>query len=322
MKALIGNIGRGALHDGPGIRTTVFFKGCPLNCPWCHNPELIASRPEILFYSDRCIGCGDCVETCAYNAISIETSGTSLNRQRCTGCGDCAQICPTGAVELVGRFYDIEELVDLLLRDRLYHTTSGGGVTLSGGEPTFQMNFLGVLLERLRRKKIHTALETSGYFSMTEFKEKCLDHLDLIYFDLKIIDPNRHKKITGKPNKQIWANLAEIHRQKPEAVIPRVPVIPGYTATKRNLAQIAARLKEMGIRHYTLLPYHPFGLSKAEHLGQMMPAALPVKPMTRASLKRWHNVFRDGAAASAVTVGINRDNAPVNQMEKEVRDAN
>jgi pyruvate formate lyase activating enzyme len=322
MKALIGNIVRGTRHDGPGIRTTVFFKGCPLNCPWCHNPELIASGPEILFYPDRCIGCGDCAHACTLDAISREASGTSINRRRCTGCGDCALICPTQTLELVGRFYDLDELLDILLRDQVYYTSSGGGVTFSGGEPTLQMDFLMELLRRLHKEGIHTVLETNGYFSMTEFNEKCLHHLDLIYFDLKFLDSNQHKKITGKSNKRIWANLADIHRRRPEVVISRVPVIPGYTATKRNLVQIAARLKEMGIRHYTLLPYHPFGLSKAEHLGRLMPTDLPAKPMTQASLKRWQDVFQNGAAASAATVDQNRDNASLNQMEKEVGDAN
>jgi pyruvate formate lyase activating enzyme len=299
MKALIGDIGRGSRHDGPGIRTTVFFKGCPLNCPWCHNPELIASRPEILFNRQRCIACGDCVVACPNDAVAIEASGTRLDRQRCMGCGECARVCPTKAVALVGRLYGVDQLVDILMRDRLYYETSGGGVTLSGGEPAAQMTFLHVLLARLSQERIHTVLETNGYFAMDDFRRHCLDHLDLIYFDLKIADPDLHQEITGRQNQRIWANLAELKRLRPEAIVPRIPVIPGYTATERNLRQIAARLKEIGLRRYVLLPYHPFGRFKAQHLGRTATPNLPDKSMTAESLEAWDTVFK-GAQGSLV----------------------
>lgn len=322
MKALIGDIGRGALHDGPGIRTTVFFKGCPLNCPWCHNPELIAPWQEILFDRQRCIACGDCTAVCPKDAITIDACGTILDRQRCNGCGECAGVCPTAAVVLMGKFYSVGQLVDILLRDQLYYETSGGGVTLSGGEPTAQMVFLEALLERLSQLRIHTVLETNGYFALDDFKRYCLGHVDRIYFDLKIADSDRHQEITGRTNQRIWANLVELQRLRPEAIVPRIPVIPGYTATERNLRQIAARLKAIGFRRYVLLPYHPFGRFKATHLGRTATPNLPDKPMTAKSLKAWDTVFKGAASGVVNAPAICRDRVARNLKKREVCDAN
>ncbi|MBI4792438.1 MAG: glycyl-radical enzyme activating protein [Deltaproteobacteria bacterium] len=208
-EALIGDIGRYAAHDGPGIRTVVFFKGCPLCCPWCHNPEFIAGRPEIAFYPERCIGCGDCRDLCPETALTVDRIAR-LDRSRCTGCGLCAAQCPARALEQVGKIFAVEELDALLRRDILFYETSGGGVTLSGGEPTAQLAFCGELLQRLHRQGIHTAMETNGLFVWDDFRAACLDHLDLILFDVKIADPDTHRRITGVDNTLIFANLARL----------------------------------------------------------------------------------------------------------------
>jgi pyruvate formate lyase activating enzyme len=289
-KALIGDISRYAVHDGPGIRTTVFFKGCPLRCPWCHNPEFIAGHPELAFFPERCIGCGECRDLCPEAALTVDNIAR-IDRSRCTGRGLCALSCPTKALELVGRRYDLAELTSILLRDRLFYETSGGGVTLSGGEPTAQLAFCGELLQRLHREGIHTAIETNGFFAWDEFCATCLPHLDLILFDVKIADPERHKEITGVGNEVILANLTKLLAARPDDVIARIPLIPGYTADKENIVRLAALFKELKVRRCSLLPYHPYGLAKAEKIGGTQDSSLPQKPMDRRALHEWQHFF-------------------------------
>jgi len=289
-EGLIGDIGRYSLHDGPGIRTTVFFKGCPLRCPWCHNPEFIAARPEIAFSPARCIGCGDCRDICPEAALTVADIAR-LDRSRCTGCGLCAGCCPTKALEQVGRRYEVNELTDILLRDRLFYAASGGGVTLSGGEPTAQLAFCGELLARLHREGIHTVMETNGFFAWDEFCAACLPFLDLILFDVKIADPSRHRSIIGVDNGVILANLQRLLAARPDDVIPRVPLIPGYTADTENISRLAPLFKKLKVRRCSLLAYHPFGLAKAEKIGGTLDSALPQQPMERQTLLAWQRFF-------------------------------
>lgn len=289
-EALIGDIGRYAVHDGPGIRTTVFLKGCPLRCPWCHNPEFIAAHPEIAFYKERCIGCGDCRDICPESALTVNDLA-HIDRSRCTGCGLCTPGCPTRALELVGKRYDVDELTGILLRDRLYYESSGGGITLSGGEPTAQLDFCGALLQRLKMEGIHTCMETNGFFSWDNFQAACLPYLDLILFDVKIADPARHKKIIGADNKLILANLQKLLDARPESVIPRIPLIPGFTADKENISRLASLFQELKVRRCSLLPYHIFGLSKAERIGKTLDSSLSHKNMDRKTLHEWQRFF-------------------------------
>lgn len=288
--ALIGDIGRYAVHDGPGIRTIVFFKGCPLHCPWCHNPEFIADRPEIAFYPDRCIGCGDCRDSCPESALTVD-SVAHIDRRRCTGCGLCAPGCPTRALELVGRRYGVEELTGILLRDRLFYESSGGGVTLSGGEPTAQLEFCSRLLQRLKQEGIHTCIETNGFFDWDAFQGSALPYLDLILFDVKIADPSRHRQIIGTDNALIMVNLKRLLAMRPESVIPRIPLIPGFTADAENISRLAMLFEELQVRRCSLLAYHIFGRTKTERVGKTAESVLQRKSMTREMLHEWQRFF-------------------------------
>lgn len=289
-KGLVGDIGRNCLYDGPGIRTTVFFKGCPLRCPWCHNPEFISPKPEISYYSERCIGCGDCVDSCPEKAI-VQEKPIRVDRTLCTGCGLCEKNCPTKALQLVGKRYSEEELEELVLRDHLFYESSGGGVTLSGGEATMQLSFIGPFLQRLKAKGVHTAIETNGFWIWDEFAASCLDYLDLILFDVKIADPANHKNSTGADNTIILANLKKLVALWPASVIARIPLVPGYTADKENIKRIAALFRDFGVRRCSLLPYHPFGVSKAENVGRVVQSSMPQKKMHQTEVESWEHYF-------------------------------
>ncbi|MDD5093493.1 MAG: glycyl-radical enzyme activating protein [Dehalococcoidia bacterium] len=264
---LVFDIKRHSLDDGPGIRTVIFFKGCPLRCSWCHNPESIDPGPEIGFYPSACIRCGDCAAACPNGAAHLDLPGR-IDRAACKRCGTCVEACPGRGLRQIGRFYEIDELVEIVLRDEAYYETSGGGVTLSGGEPTLFIDYTSLLLQQLKQNGIQTAIETCGFFDFDEFNKKILGWLDLILFDIKLADPELHRKYTGKENEVIFSNLARLVRERPSGVIPRVPLIPGITAQAKNLEQIAAMFKEIGVRRCWLLPYNPLGLSKGERIGK------------------------------------------------------
>ncbi|MDY6912607.1 MAG: glycyl-radical enzyme activating protein [Chloroflexota bacterium] len=292
MKAevpLIFDIARHALHDGPGIRTTIFFKGCPLRCLWCHNPESIDPGLEIGFYPSECIRCGDCVAACPTGAAQMDLPGR-IDRQMCKRCGACAEACPSRGLRRIGRFYEIDELVDIVLRDKVYYQTSGGGVTLSGGEPTLFMDYASQLLQQLKPNGIHTAIETCGFFEWDEFKTKMLGSLDLILFDVKLADAELHRNYTGKRNEVILENLSNLVRERSADVVPRIPLIPGITTESDNLQRIADIFQQMGITRCWLLPYNPLGFSKRKTIGK--PAvALPKRMLTEKEMAQINGVF-------------------------------
>lgn len=254
---LIFDIKRFAVHDGPGIRTTVFLKGCPLQCWWCHNPEGISCASEVMFFAYKCIECRTCAGICPTGAVTFENGMHHIDRQKCTACGICSEACPTGALKLVGRMITVEELMQELEKDILLYDNSGGGVTFSGGEPLSQHRFLKEALKECKKRFLHTVLDTSGY-APAEVFSSVLDYVDVFLFDLKLAGDEEHRKYIGVSNVQIKENLRMLaDTGRGGDVILRFPVIPGITDTERNiegLLEFVASLKD--IRRIDLLPFH------------------------------------------------------------------
>ena len=271
------DIKRYAIHDGPGIRTTVFLKGCTLSCRWCHNPEGLWNAPKVIYEFNRCIGCGDCMEDCPEAAISATPTGMSTDRHRCKGCGVCVDACPGGARELTERTVVVSQLVEIIKQDILFYDESGGGVTFSGGEPLLQADFLIEVLDACGRCEIHRVVDTSGYANRSTL-EAVARQTDLFLFDLKLIDSKRHKQVTGVSNKTILDNLRFLHDLGADITI-RVPLIPGVNDDSENLSQICGFLYPLkGIRVVHILPYHDFQKNKYSKLGMTYAADHIVTP--------------------------------------------
>jgi pyruvate formate lyase activating enzyme len=242
LTATILEIQRMSTEDGPGIRTTIFFKGCSLKCGWCHNPESISPLPQIHWIANQCIGCKTCLAVCPPKALSFSGQGNQIDRDLCTGCALCAAECPAAALELLGRQWVLDDLVAEVIKDRAYFAKSGGGITLGGGEPSLQLQFNRVLLLKLKDLGLHTALDTCGQCSKGAL-EKLLPHSDLVLFDLKEIDPQKHREFTGSPNDKILANLLFVRDRmkadgRPSELWIRTPIIPDATATEENVRGI------------------------------------------------------------------------------------
>jgi pyruvate formate lyase activating enzyme len=265
-EGLIFDLKKYSINDGPGIRTTVFLKGCPLRCGWCHNPEGRSFSPEIMVRAARCLAdCDRCIPACPEKALVRTAAGPALDRSRCTACGDCAAACPSQALEVVGRRLSAAQLLQEIERDRLFLEESGGGVTFSGGEPLSQPDFLEEILECCRKKEIHTTVDTCG-FAAGEVLEKIARSTDLFLFDLKVIAEAKHIAVTGKSNRLILENLERLARSGKRTVV-RIPVVPGVNDDKENIARTAEFLRSLGsIKEVSLLPYHKLGRDKYKGL--------------------------------------------------------
>lgn len=281
-----------SLDDGPGIRSVVFLKGCPLRCSWCHNPEAIAPQAELSYDAGACLGQHDCVAACPRQALDPARPGR-VDRERCTGCFKCTDVCATGALSIAGRALAPAAVVQALARYRPYYCSSGGGVTLSGGEPTLFMDYAHELLVALGALGVNRLLETCGHFSYARFRQLLAPHLEQVYFDLKLFDEAEHKRHCGRTNRLILDNFARLHADAQAGGVPvlaRIPLIPGITATQANLRALAGFLRELGVSRVALLPYNPTWRQKADRLGRA-PAFEQNGFMSEAALEECRAIF-------------------------------
>lgn len=259
-------IQRWSVNDGEGIRSTVFFKGCPLRCQWCANPESWNGQPEVLYFRERCSGCGRCATVCPTGAATLADGKSELDRTRCTACFQCCEVCPTGARKKMGSTVSVDEVLAVIKRDAIFYRESGGGVTFSGGEPFAQMEFLRQLATACQRLGIDTAVETSGYFDWEQARD-IIAGLDAVFVDIKHMDDEVHTARTGVGNRRILANVAAISRLNPNTIV-RVPLIEEVNATEKNIRSLAEFLREhTQVAGVELLPYHDFGEGKYNAVG-------------------------------------------------------
>ncbi|MBE0479698.1 MAG: glycyl-radical enzyme activating protein [Dehalococcoidia bacterium] len=262
------NIERFAIRDGPGIRTTVFLKGCPLKCIWCANPESIRPYPQMFCFAHLCASCCRCVQACPNKAISVAADGSPFtDRDLCKNCGTCTDVCPNRAREISGKMMTVDQVLEEVKKDALFYQNSGGGITASGGEPAYQPEFLRELFRRSRQAVIHTCLDTTG-FVKTDILKSILEHTDLVLYDLKHMDPQRHRQLTGVDNALILEN-ARMIAVIGKPMIIRVPLVPDHNDSAENLDALASFMKELGLARIDLLPYHSLGRDKYTRLGMV-----------------------------------------------------
>lgn len=295
--ATIFNIQRYSIHDGPGIRTTVFLKGCPLKCLWCANPESQKMNQQVITNVSKCINCGACVEVCPTGAAFIKDGQVYFDIEKCSNCEKCIDVCPTNAKEVIGKQMTIDEVINEIEKDASFYNNSNGGVTFSGGEPTVYYKFLGEIVPRLKEKGIHVAIETTGFCAWHNFWTAVKD-MDLILFDLKQMDLKRHEKFIGVSNKVILQNAEKIAKLK--KTIFRLPVIPGYNDELENFEKIADLLNNMGFEgEVNLLPYHSYGKGKYEKIGMKYELEDLVTP-TDAEMAERVNILRNKGIHASV----------------------
>ena len=276
LTGIVFDIKKYSIHDGPGIRTTVFLKGCHLNCAWCHNPEGISPLSEILFFENRCISCLDCVEACPYQAISFVDGQRIHDPDLCQGCGTCADICPAEATTIAGTQMTVAEVVSEIETDVIYYDQSGGGTTFSGGEPLYQVAYLEALLEACKDRGIHTVVDTSGHVPFENI-DRIRSLVDLFLYDVKLMDSERHLQNTGVPNQRILNNLVSLG-QTGARIIARIPIIPGINDDQDNLDKTGRFLASLGtLQDINILPYHRAATEKYNRMNNTYPLT-EIKP--------------------------------------------
>lgn len=293
---MIFDIERCSMYDGPGIRTTVFLKGCPLSCKWCHNPESQRPLPELAFYSEKCVRCGKCAKICPdVHKLSARTH--KVHYQNCKSCGRCAKVCPIHALKLIGKTYQIKEVMDILKKDIPYFRTAGGGLTVSGGEPFSQYIFLKELLQYAKAEDIHTCIETSG-FTTREKIDGVLPYTDLFLFDYKVTSPELHKQFTGVDNRIILENFRYLY-SRGQAIILRCPIIPGYNDTEDHFRAICDMEKQYpDLAGIEIMPYHSLGKEKAAAVNKPYEVTAPTADDTVKNM--WKKQLRTLGASDAL----------------------
>ncbi len=316
---IITNIQRCSTEDGPGIRTTLFFKGCPMKCLWCHNIETIDPKRIVVWYAVKCIGDQACVRACPESAIEMTPNGVRIDHERCTLCGDCEDACPTGAIKMMGQVWASDDMVNELLKDKIFFNTSGGGVTLSGGEATFQADFAIKVAKGLQENGVHVALDTCGYCSESVMRS-LLRHVDLVLYDLKTMDPKMHQEYTGVPLDRVLENA----RVVAESGLPtwiRTPIIPKHTDDEKNVRSISRFILDNmpNVERYDLLAFNKMCVDKYHLFGLEYPLE-DEDLMESEAMEHLAQVARDVGVQNVVWSGMTKrdGSGPVDSTERVV----
>jgi len=266
LKGLVARIERFMIHDGPGIRTVIFMKGCPLRCIWCSSPQMWNPFPEVVFVKGKCIECDSCLGACSENAIVARKDRKRIDREKCNKCGKCVEVCPTGALKFDGSLMLLQEVMKIVMRDEQFYQSSGGGVTVSGGEPTMQPEFVTEVLEKCQERGIHTALETSGFVEWEKLKE-ILRFVDVLLQDIKHMDPVKHLNLTGQRNELILENIQRVVKEKLSPIIIRFPVIPNHNDSMDSIGALLDFMGKLNLDKIDIFPFHKLGEHEYEELG-------------------------------------------------------
>lgn len=323
LKGYIFEIQKMSTEDGPGIRTTVFFKQCPLRCVWCHNPESLLKKPTIMWYETKCIGCRSCLDVCPEDALCLDQQGMHINRKKCNACGKCVEECPATAMRQLGKWWTLNDLMDTILKDRAYYVKSNGGVTASGGEAAMQTEFVREFLKRCKQNGIHTALDICGVLPRSRY-EQLLPYVDLYLYDIKEIDPDRHKNFTGMSNEHLLDNLKWLVKAGPKAnpkakIWIRTPIIPGYTDTRENIEAIGDFIVNdlnNEIQRWDLLAFN--NLAQDKYIRMDLDWELEGQPlMTKKEMENIHDIAAATGVNNVRWSGLTRNNEEETNKEKK-----